>query len=111
MVVGLLPWCCVKNNPCRERINDAATQGKRNFAPGFFVVTQVNPKENYSYKQKLNTRLVAQIRGTMISYNVIIKAEITNTAVASKMRMVTGQGLEKKSLAMECTPLLSEEGD
>ena len=47
----------------------------------------------------------------MISYNVIIKAEITNTAVASKMRMVTGQGLEKKSLAMEYTPLLSEEVD
>ena len=46
-----------------------------------------------------------------ISYNVIINAEITNTAVTSKKRNVTGQGLEKKSLAMEYTPLLSEEVD
>ena len=46
-----------------------------------------------------------------ISYNIIVNAEITNTAVTSKMRMVTGQGLEKKSLAMEYTPLLSEEVD
>ena len=46
-----------------------------------------------------------------ISYNIIVNAEITNTAATSKMRMVTGQGLEEKSLVVECTPLLSEEGD
>ena len=52
-----------------------------------------------------------KFRVPCISYNVIINAEITNTTVTSKMRMVTGQGLEKMSLAMEYTPPLSEEVD
>ena len=84
---------------------------EENLIPGFFAVTHVAHEENHSQTYKLNTRLVAQIEIPCIRYNVIINAEITNTAVTSKMGKVTGQGLEKKSLAMEYTPLLSEEVD
>ena len=40
-----------------------------------------------------------------------INAAKTNTIVTSKMKTVTGWGPDKMSLAMEYTPLLSEEVD
>ena len=94
-----------------------SNSGKRNLTPGFCEGKTVNLKE-HKPQQKLHTLVEAKIIDSShksevpcISYNVIINAEITHTAVTSKMRMVTGQGLEEKSLVVERSPLLSEEVD